>query len=82
MTTTEYLELLDWTARWLAPGQHGTTPIDAPPIRQRLGLGLSSGTWLELVATFGKLFKLVAGKPHVVDHHCGSKRPERFRLRP
>ena len=82
MTTTQYLELLDWTARSLAPGKSGSTPIDAPPTWQRLGLGLSSDTWLELVANFGILFKLVAGKPRNVDDHRGAKRPKRFRMRP
>lgn len=76
----EYIELLDWTARSLAVGKQGATPEDAPPVWQRLSPGLSSAAWLELVANFGKLFKLVAGKPHIVDQHRGVKRPKRFKL--
>jgi hypothetical protein len=80
MTSNEYIELLDWTARCIVPGKRGATPADAPPVFQRLGLGLSAGTWCELVADFGKLFKIVAGKPHIVDAHRGVIRPKRFKL--
>jgi REP element-mobilizing transposase RayT len=80
MSSADYIELLDWTARCLVPGKCGATPVEAPPIFERLGLGLSAGTWCELVANFGKLFKIVAGKPHVVDAHRGVRRPKRFKL--
>jgi hypothetical protein len=80
MTSSDYIELLDWTARYVVPGKRGATPEDAPPVFQRLGLGLSAGTWCELVANFGKLFKIVAGKPHIVEAHRGVIRPKRFKL--
>jgi hypothetical protein len=80
MTTSEYIELLDWTARCIVPGKRGATPEDAPPVFERLGLGLSAGTWCELVANFGKLFRLVAGKPHIVEAHRGVVRPKQFKL--
>jgi hypothetical protein len=80
MSSADYIELLDWTARCIVPGKRGATPAEAPPIFERLGLGLSAGTWCELVANFGKLFKIVAGKPHVVDAHRGVRRPKRFKL--
>ena len=80
MSSTDYIELLDWTARNIAPGKRGSTPVDAPPIFERLGLGMSATTWCELVANFGKLFKIVAGKPHHVDAHRGVRRPKRFKL--
>lgn len=80
MSVPDYIELLDWTARSIVPGKRGATPAEAPPVFERLGLGLSAGTWCELVANFGKLFKLVAGKPHVVDAHRGVRRPKRFKL--
>ncbi len=80
MTTQQYIELLDWTARSLASGKRGVAPADAPPVWQRLSLGISSEAWLELVANFGKLFKLLAGKPHIVDKHQGVKRPKRFKM--
>jgi hypothetical protein len=80
MSSADYIELLDWTARCIEPGKCGATPAEAPPIFERLGLGMSAGTWCELVANFGKLFKIVAGKPHVVDAHRGVRRPKRFKL--
>lgn len=82
MTAAEYIELLDWTARGIAPGKSGATPADAPPIFERLGLGISAANWCELVKNFSKLFKIVAGKPHVVDAHRGVVRPKRFKLSP
>ena len=80
MTAAEYIELLDWTARTLTPGKRGTTPADAPSIFERMKLGISVESWCELVGNFGRLFKIVAGKPHVVDAHRGKVRPKRFKL--
>ncbi|MFO0939273.1 MAG: hypothetical protein U0930_00755 [Pirellulales bacterium] len=82
MTAVEYIELLDWLARQVVPGKRGSTPEDAPSVFDRLGLGMSAGTFCELVANFGKLFKIVAGKPHVIDAHRGVRRPKRFKLNP
>ncbi len=82
MTAVEYIELLDWLARQVVPGKRGSTPEDAPAVFDRLGLGMSAATFCELVANFGKLFKIVAGKPHVVDAHRGVRRPKRFKLSP
>lgn len=36
MSTAEYLELLDWTARHLVHGKVGCTPENAPPLFERL----------------------------------------------
>jgi hypothetical protein len=80
MSSIDYIELLDWTARCIVPGKRGATPVGAPPVFERLGFGMSAETWCELVANFGKLFKIVAGKPHVVDAHRGVKRPKRFKM--
>ena len=38
VTTTQYLELVDWTGRALHPGKTGVIDTDAPPIIRRLGL--------------------------------------------
>ena len=38
VTTTQYLELVDWTGRALHPGKRGLIATDAPPIIKRLGL--------------------------------------------
>lgn len=82
MSAVEYIELLDWLARQVAPGKRGSTPEDAPAVFDRLGLGMSAGTFCELTANFGTLFKIVAGKPHVIDAHRGVRRPKRFKLSP
>jgi len=75
----DYLELLDWSARQLAPGKRGTTPDDLPPMLQRLGL--RSSTWCELVGNFGKLFCSVAGLPEAVDPLRSHRTHRRFHLR-
>jgi hypothetical protein len=63
----DYLELLDWTARQVAPGKQGTTPPLTPPLFQRLSGKLPTATaWVELVQDFGKLFATVAGHPQTI----------------
>ena len=79
MSTAEYLEFLDWTARCMMPGKRGATPHDAPPILQRVGL--PSTVWLGLVSNFGKLFHNVAGKPHEISSARSRRRRSRFRVR-
>lgn len=79
MTTSEYLELLDWTARNLAPGKRGSTPADLPPVLERVGL--QSSSWLGLVSDFGQLFHNVAGAPHEILRARSLRRQARFRVR-
>lgn len=71
MTTEDYLELLDWTARQVAPGKAGHTPDATPPILERLNL--RPAVWQKLVMQFGALFSVVAGQPHRVDDHRGCR---------
>lgn len=80
MSQEDYIELLDWTARLVVPGKHGSTPENAPPVFERLNLGLSVAAWTELVSNFRKLFSHVAGRPQVVDAHRSKSRHQRFRL--
>lgn len=80
MSAAEYIELLDWTARLIVPGKQGSTPVATPPVFERLQLGVSADTWRELVRNFGRLFRIVAGKPQVVDAHRGVQRRKRFKL--
>lgn len=61
MSAIEYIRLLDWTARVVAPGKSGVTPADAPGVLERLGL--SERAWTGLVRDFGRLFSLAAGLP-------------------
>ena len=71
---SEYLELLDWTARQLVPGKRGATPVDTPQILERLAISPSS--WCELTKNFGRLFSNVAGRPTKIDatSSCHSRR--------
>jgi hypothetical protein len=63
----DYLELIDWTARQVAPGKRGTTPPLTPPLFQRLSGKLPTATaWVELVQDFGNLFATVAGHPQSI----------------
>jgi hypothetical protein len=67
MTTADYLELLDWTARGTRPGKPGRTPQHIPPLLDRLGV--NAEMWQRLVSDFGRLFSVVAGQPHRIDEH-------------
>lgn len=61
MSQIEYIRLLDWTARVVAPGKSGATPARAPDVLERLGLKVPQ--WIGLVRDFGRLFSLAAGLP-------------------
>ena len=71
MSTTEYLELLDWTARQVVEGKSGAAPKQMAPLMQRFGL--SEETCCSLVKDFGRLFSVVAGQPHRIDEHSSSQ---------
>ena len=78
ISTAEYLELLDWTARKLKTGKRGSTPKCAAPLFERLGI--DERTWLELTKDFGRLFSIVAGKPTVIDATRSPKRGQRYNV--
>ena len=78
METTEYLELLDWSARQSVPGKPGRTPESLPPLLRRLGL--SGDLWLELVSHFDELFTTMAGRPENIDNERGKKTGRRFHV--
>jgi hypothetical protein len=79
LSLVDYLQLLDWTARQVAPGKRGVTPRAAPVVLRRLGLEATA--WTELVRDFGKLFAAVAGHPSTVDSMRSHLTPRRFRVR-
>ena len=78
LSTADYLQLLDWTARQIVRGKRGSTPEDAPPIFQRLDISIEA--WCELVYHFRDYFCHVAGKPQVVDAYRSRQKGERFRI--
>ena len=67
MSTADYLELLDWTARQARRDKQGATPKQFAPLFERLGI--SADVWCHLVQDFGRLFSVVAGQPHKIDEH-------------
>jgi hypothetical protein len=78
MTRTEYIELLEWTARQIVPGKRGATPEDTPPILQRLNI--SPEIWCILATSFDSLFGVAAGSPTTLDKTPGpTDRPFRMR---
>jgi hypothetical protein len=79
MTSADYLQLLDWTARQIVPGKSGCTPENAPPIFERLEIKMD--VWCQLVSNFGSLFYLVAGKPHSIDNARSRLRDQTFKLK-
>ncbi|MFK7735352.1 MAG: hypothetical protein AB8B50_04940, partial [Pirellulaceae bacterium] len=79
MTESEYLTLLDWTARRIVPGKSGSTPAELPPLLERVGL--KPTCWLNLVQGFGELFHHVAGEPHEIASSRSRRRKLRFRVR-
>jgi REP element-mobilizing transposase RayT len=79
MSSADYVQLLDWTARQLAAGKRGSTPMEAPAVFDRLQI--KPVVWCDLVTNFGRLFSLIAGQPHRVDAFRSLKRRGRFHLR-
>lgn len=78
MSLSEYLELLDWTARQQISGKRGATPETMPPIFARMKVGPEA--WCELASDFGRLFGVVAGQPHRIDEHRSRRQQRRYRL--
>ncbi|MFN5199060.1 MAG: transposase [Planctomyces sp.] len=80
MSTTQYLSLLEWTARQRRVAKAGRTPKQIRRLFKLLEI--SADAWNELVRNFGRLFSLVAGKPAVIDSHRSRAGGHRYRARP
>ncbi len=79
MPLVSYLELLDWTARQIRSGKTATTPLETPPLLERLKL--KPTVWCALVTKFGRLFSIVAGHPNRVDNYRSRLCHRRYHLR-
>ena len=79
MSTADYLQLLDWTARQQCSGKRGATPQQFAPLFERLGI--TSEMWCRLVKDFGRLFSVVAGQPQRIDEHRSKTDARRYRTR-
>ena len=80
MSTTAYIELLDWTARKVAPNKTGATSAEAPPILARLGLNTEE--WIGMVMNFGRLYSTFAGLPETLAKRQSPRSERPFRTRP
>lgn len=76
MSTLEYLQVLDWSARLTFANKRGSTPPEAPPVLERLGI--DAALFGVQVREFGKLFCHVAGKPKSVSDARSLKSRRRF----
>jgi hypothetical protein len=79
MSTADYLQLLDWTARQQQAGKRGSTPKQFAPLFERLGI--TADVWCRLVKDFGRLFSLVAGQPQRIDEHRSQSNSHRYHAR-
>lgn len=52
---SDYLELVDFTGRTIAPGKRGAIPSTAPPVLERLGIAVED--WLEQTTEFPKWYQ-------------------------
>ena len=76
LADAEYLTILDWIARDTVAGKRGQTPVEAPPVLERLGIDASE--WSRMLKDFGRTFKNVAGKPTSIEQARSSKSRRRF----
>ena len=59
MTTAEYFDLVDKSARMTRPDKRGAIDAELAPILLRIGA--NSEAWLETISRFGSKFRLAAG---------------------
>ena len=71
MALDEYLELLDWTGRWIREDKPGAIPDHLPPILDRLKFNPAG--WLRLTRNFELLFCRFAGKPESLEARAKSQ---------
>ncbi len=79
MSSTQYIDLLNWTIEELIPGK--AKHESSPPPTHLAHLKLSADTWCGLVKDFGRLFSLVAGRPESVESYQGKQSHRRFYMR-
>lgn len=79
LTTSQYIVLLDWTARQIVPNKSGATPVDTPPIFKRINV--SPNTYCELVKDFEQLFSVIAGKPESLEAFQSKRTHRHFQMR-
>jgi prepilin-type N-terminal cleavage/methylation domain-containing protein len=79
LSSLDYLQLLDLTARMQRSDKKGYTPRDLPPLSERLGI--DTERWRMLTKDFGRMFSQVAGKAQSVHDARSLKTKRRFYLK-
>ena len=59
MTSLDYFDLVDRSARMMRLHKRGAMNVDLVPIMLRIGINLE--TWIDTISHFGSQFSLVAG---------------------
>jgi hypothetical protein len=79
LSSLDYLQLLDLTARMQRADKPGYTPNGLAPLLERLGVEVAD--WQRLTKDFGRLFSQVAGKAQNVSEMRSLKSHRRFYLK-
>jgi hypothetical protein len=79
LSSLDYLQLLDLTARMHRSDKSGYTPNGLAPLLERLGIEVAD--WQRLTKDFGRLFSQVAGKAQTVSEMRSLKTHRRFYLK-
>ena len=75
LSLSEYLQLLDWTARQIRTDKRGSTPAELEPLFERLEI--SAELWVDCVKNFRKWFRSSVGRPNSMVAHATSKGHDR-----
>jgi hypothetical protein len=79
LSSMDYLQLLDLTARMHRSDKVGYTPKGLPPLLERVGIAVAE--WQKLTKDFGRMFSQVAGKARTVSSMRSLKTGRRFNLK-
>ena len=79
LSSLDYLQLLDLTARMHRSDKSGYTPNGLAPLLERLGIEVAD--WQLLTKDFGRMFSQVAGKAQRVSEMRSLKTHRRFYLK-
>lgn len=79
ISSLDYLQLLDLTARLQRADKKGFSPSSLAPLMSRLGIELDE--WQRLTTDFGRMFSQVAGKPESIANARSLITHRRFRMR-
>lgn len=79
ISSLDYLQLLDLTARLQRADKIGFSPSGLEPLMERLGIELSE--WKRLTKDFSRMFSQVAGKPQTIANARSLKTGRRFHMK-